>query len=55
MTQEICRHCNKTLNTLDDIDNLIEKNIKNSNPMFKQKAKRTFIQRWCCCFNSYTK
>ena len=49
MTEEVCRHCNKTLNTLEDIDHLIEKNI-NSNPMFKQKARRTFLQRWCCCF-----
>ena len=49
MTEEVCRHCNKTLNTLEDIDHLIEKNNK-SNPMFKQKARRTFLQRWCCCF-----
>ena len=49
MTQEICRHCNKTLNTLDDIDNLIE-TLKNNSPMFKREAKRTFLQRWCCCF-----
>ena len=49
MTEEICTYCNKTLNTLGDIDHLIEKDI-NSNPMFKRQAKRTFLQRWCCCF-----
>ncbi len=31
MTEEVCRYCNKTLTTLEDIDHLIE-TLNNNSP-----------------------
>ena len=47
MSEEVCEK--KALNTIGDIDHLIE-TLTSNNSMFKRQPKRTFFKRWCCCF-----